>query len=58
MKRLRHKPTVNPVVRNFAATAALLAPLAHFNPPSPHYAEGLRDLKMSPPEPKPGDRVQ
>ena len=29
MKRLRHKPTVNPVVRNFAATAALLAPSAH-----------------------------
>lgn len=29
MKRLRHKPTVKPVVRNFAATAALLAPSAH-----------------------------
>jgi hypothetical protein len=29
MKRLRQRPTVNPVVRNFAATAALLAPPAH-----------------------------
>src|SRR5258705_10270774 len=29
MKRLRQRPTVKPVVRNFAATAALLAPPAH-----------------------------
>ena len=29
IKRLRQRPTVNPVVRNFAATAALLAPPAH-----------------------------
>jgi hypothetical protein len=29
MKRLRQRPTVNPVVRSFAATAALLAPLEH-----------------------------
>ena len=29
MKRLRQRPTVKPVVRNFAATAALLDPLAH-----------------------------
>ena len=29
IKRLRQRPTVNPVVRNFAATAALLDPPAH-----------------------------
>src|ERR1700678_519958 len=29
MKRLRQRPTVKPVVRNFAATAALLAPATH-----------------------------
>ena len=29
MKRLRHRPTVKPVVRNLPATAALLAPPAH-----------------------------